>query len=383
MNVHFEWSIRQINKIGEELCGDSFIIAKHPEHITIALSDGLGSGVKASILATLTTRIAINLLENDLSLDEVVQTLTATLPVCKVRNLAYSTFVIARFYSDGKARIVEFDTPNTIFIRNKKKVALDYSNQIIDGKTIRETELDLQKGDWVFFVSDGVLNAGIGGLYPLGWGWDKTADYLEKHIHKSLSADDIVNKSIDTIRELYADNTGDDVSIIAIKVRRKLFATILTGPPSNKSLDEGIINNFINSSGKHIICGGTTAKIVSYHLGKPLDVDLNTMTHDVPPVGHINGIDLVSEGILTLTKVNELLKSDIKKKNIRFKNDGASNLLRILFSVDCIRFIVGQAINPAHQNPELPNQLGIRSAIINDISEKLKKRNKEVFIEYV
>ena len=383
MRLFFELGTKQLNKYGEELCGDSVAISRHSESVTLALSDGLGSGVKANILATLTTRIAMYMLEADLALSEVVQTLSETLPICEVRKLAYSTFAIAQFFNQGSARVVEFDSPSAMLLRQRKTQPVVYDERTIEGKKIRESLLDLEVGDWIIFVSDGVLNAGIGGVYPLGWGWDQTSHFLEEHAHPELSAQDLAEKVTETVRELYADAPGDDVSVVVIKVRRKLAASVLTGPPAEKNKDEAFVSRFIRRAGRLVVCGGTTAKIVSHHLGKPLEVDLKTMTQEVPAIARIEGVDLITEGILTLTKVSELLRSGAKKEEMRFHTDGATELVRLFLDVDHVHFFVGQAVNPAHQNPDLPHQLEIRLAVVREIAEELRKRGKEVSIESV
>lgn len=383
MKLYYEWGTRQINKHGEELCGDSIAVSRHAESVTLALSDGLGSGVKANILATLTTQIAMHMLENELSLDEVVQTLTETLPVDRVRKLAYSTFVIAQFFRHGSARVVEFDTPPTIFLRNRKTRKIDYEERNVKDKTIHESVLSLEAGDWVVFVSDGVLNAGIGGVYPLGWGWEQASRFLEGHAHRDLSAEDLAEKIAEAVGELYAGNPGDDVSVVVIKVRRKIVVTVLTGPPQDRMRDSELIAGFLKRAGKLAVCGGTTAKIVANRLGQPLDVDLSTMTPEVPPMARLKGIDLVCEGILTLMKTSELLGSGADRKMVKFRTDGAASLLRLLLEADHVHFLVGQAVNPAHQNPELPHQLGIRLKVVHEIGEELKTRGKEVTIEQV
>ena len=383
MRLYYEWGTRQLLKANEELCGDSITVARHADSVTLALSDGLGSGVKANILATLTTRIAMGMLENDLPLGEVVQTLTETLPVDRVRKLAYSTFAIAQFFKQGSARIVAFDSPAAIFLRRRKVQPVLYEERVLEEKRIQEGVLELQNGDWVIFVSDGVLNAGIGGVYPLGWGWDQAARFMEEQSHQDLTADDLAEKISETVKELYAGAPGDDVSIIVIKVRHKLVATVFTGPPATKNFDKEVISKFLKRTGRLAVCGGTTAKIVARHLGQPLEVDLKTITDDVPPMGKLEGIDLVSEGILTLTRASELLRSGIKKSDVRFQTDGAANLIRMLLGADHVHFIIGQAVNPAHQNPELPHQLGIRHMVVQEIGEELKERGKEVTYETV
>jgi hypothetical protein len=384
MKLFYEWGGKQLQKHGEELCGDNLAITRQADSVTLALSDGLGSGVKANILSTLTTQIVIHMMENELPLSEVVETLSRTLPVCEVRKLAYSTFSIGKFFSDGRARMVEFDTPSIILLRRRKAVSIPYDERKIEDKTIREMELEVKIGDWLVFLSDGVLNAGIGGLYPLGWGAEQVARFLEEHCHPDLSAQQLADKLTEAAWDLYCGKPGDDVSVAVIKVRHKLMATVLTGPPADKGLDKKTVANFAQHPGFLAVCGGTTAKIVARHLGdKPLEVDLATMKPDVPPLARLEGVDLITEGILTLTSTNELLQSGADQETVQFQTDAASALLRLCLDVDHIHFIVGLGVNPAHQNPELPRQLGMKLAVVREIAEELRKRGKEVTIETV
>ena len=383
MRLYYEWGTKQVHKKGEELCGDNIVVSRGADTVILALSDGLGSGVKANILATLTTHIAVRMLEDDLPIGEVVNTLSSTLPVCNVRKVAYSTFAIARFHSEGRARVVEFDTPPVILLRRRKSQVVAYEERVLDGKTVREAELELQAGDWVVFVSDGVLNAGIGGVYPLGWGWDQTARFLEKAAHPELSAEALAEKVAEAVQELYAGRPGDDVSVAVIKVRHKLAATVLTGPPAQRQADDERVSRFVHRAGKLIVCGGTTAKLVARQTGQPLEVDLSTGTLEVPPIARIPGIDLVTEGILTLTQVSNMLAAGADRSKVQYRDDGAATLIRLLLEVDHVHFIVGQAVNPAHQNPDLPHQLGIRMTVVREIGEELRRRGKEVTIEEV
>jgi hypothetical protein len=384
MRLFYEWGTKQLQKHGEELCGDNVSLARHSDYVTLALSDGLGSGVKANILSILTTRIVMHLMENELSLSEVVETLGKTLPVCDVRKLAYSTFAIGQFFRDGRARVVEFDTPPFILLRGRKSVPVPYEERQIEGKTIHESELQLKRGDWIVFVSDGVVNAGIGGLYPLGWGLDQIASFLQEHCHPDLSAQELADKLAQAVWDLYCSKPGDDVSVVVIKARQKLVATVLTGPPADKSADEAVVTRFRQCPGFLAVCGGTTAKIVARYLGgKPLEVDLATAKPDVPPLARVEGVDLTTEGILTLTKTNDLLQSGADKETVKFDTDGSSALVRLCLDVDHIHFMVGLSVNPAHQNPDLPRQLGMKLAIVREIAEELRKRDKEVTIETI
>lgn len=384
MRLFYEWGIKQLQKDGEELCGDNIAIARHADSVMLALSDGLGSGVKANILSILTTRIVMHLMENKLTLGEVVETLSKTLPVCEIRKLAYSTFAIGQFFSEGRARVVEFDTPSIVLLRQRRSVEVPYEERSIEGKTIHEMELELKNGDWVIFVSDGVVNAGIGGLYPLGWGLEQVVRFLEEHCHPDISAQQLADRLGQAVWDLYCGKPGDDVSVAVIKVRHKLIATVLTGPSADSSADKSVVANFVQRHGFLAVCGGTMAKIVARNLGgKQLDVDLTTMKPDVPPLARIEGIDLTTEGILTLTRTNDLLQSGATKESVKYGNDGASALVRLFLDVDHIHFMVGLSVNPAHQNPELPRQLGMKLAVVREIAEELRKRGKEATIETV
>jgi hypothetical protein len=384
MKLFYEWGTRQLQKHGEELCGDSVAVARQPNSVTLALSDGLGSGVKANILSILTTRIVMHLMENELPLAEVVETLSKTLPMCEVRKLAYSTFAIGQFFSEGYARVVEFDTPSVILLRGRESVPLCFGERQVEDKTIRELDVELQLGDCVVFVSDGVVNAGIGGRYPLGWGLEQVTRFLEEHSHPELSAQELADKLAEAVSELYCGEPGDDVSVAIIKARHKLMATVLTGPPADKGADEALVSKFARRSGFLAVCGGTTAKIVARHLGgKSLEVDLGTMRSDVPPLARMEGVDLTTEGILTLTGANNMLQRGADKESVKYQTDGASALVRLCLDVDHVHFIVGLGVNPAHQNPDLPGQLGMKLSVVREIAEQLRKRSKEVTIETV
>jgi serine phosphatase RsbU (regulator of sigma subunit) len=237
VTVFYEFGLRQINKKSEELCGDSVDFSVRPGLATLVFSDGLGSGVKASILSTLTTRIATRMLDGGLPLDEVVQTISETLPICRVRKIAYSTFSMAQLSTQGSAKLVAYDSPPPLVIRRGKIQPLPYEEREISGKRVCDYSFDLCRGDWLILVSDGVINAGIGGAYPLGWGWDEVAKYLEGHVHEALSAEQLAAKLARVVEELYEGPPGDDVSIAVVKARKKRVLTVFTGPPVERKDD--------------------------------------------------------------------------------------------------------------------------------------------------
>lgn len=382
MRVFYEFGLRQMNKKREELCGDSVEFSTKPEWATLVLSDGLGSGVKASILSTLTTRIATRMLDEGLPLDEVVQTVSETLPICRVRKIAYSTFSMAQFFTEGHARLVAYDSPPPFLVRRHKIQHLTCDESELGGKRICEYSFPLRHGDWLVLVSDGVVNAGIGGAYPLGWGWENLAGYLEGHTHESLSAQELAEKLARVVDELYEGPPGDDVSIAVVKARWRQIVVVFTGPPVEREDDDRIVRTLMSSPGKHVVCGGTTANIVARELGRNITVDLETGTDTVPATGRIEGIDLVTEGTLTMTKALEIIRRDEPNEELKLKIDGASCLVVLLREADEVRILLGRAMNPAHQHPNLPINLGLKTQVVHALAEELRKRGKQVDVEY-
>ncbi len=382
MKVFYEFGLKQINKRNEEICGDSVAYSLKPGTATLVMSDGLGSGVKANILSTLTTRIATRLLEGGLPLEEVVETVSETLPICRVRKIAYSTFSMAQLFGEGRVKLVEYDNPSVFFLRDSRVVSLACQERAVDGKRVKEYAFSVRPGDWLVFVSDGVLNAGIGGAYPLGWGWEEAGRYLEGHVHDSLTADAFAAKVAAVVGELYAGPPGDDVSIAVVKVRLRRFMTIFTGPPVRREDDARIVKALTSAPGRHVVCGGTASRIVARVLGRRIDVDVATGTDDIRPAGRIEVFDLVSEGVLTLRRTLDILREGVPSERLKLHVDGASALVVCLREADEIHILAGRAMNPAHQNPNLPRELALKTQVVNTLADELRRIGKDVAIEY-
>lgn len=376
----YEFGHSFVNKAGEELCGDSVVFTRNPEQVTLVLSDGLGSGVKANILSTLTTKIISVMLEKGASMQDVAETLSATLPLCQVRKIAYSTFSIAQGFSSGDTFLTEYDNPPAFFIREGKLHQLDYQVRQVGARTLREGRVRVRVGDWLVLVSDGEVHAGIGGVWNLGWNWDRIADYLEMRSSRNPSAQQLADDLVGTADKLYEKKPGDDTTAAVLKVREKRVATLLIGAPCNREDDARVVAELMNSAGRKLVCGGTTGTIVARELHQEIDVDMKTATSEVPPLGFIKGVDLLTEGTLTIMRTLALLR-DIRNLDIlRYKKDGASKLAHELSCADAIRIILGRAINPAHQNPSLPLDLGLKTKFVEEMVTLLRSRDKDVQI---
>lgn len=381
MSLIFETGVSSLIKNGEELCGDKVEIARSGNTLIAVLSDGLGSGVKANILATLTTKIIITMLKNGARLEEVLDTVGRTLPICQVRNLAYSTFTIVQIdYEKEEVYVVEFDNPGTIFLRGKRVLPLEMRTRKIAEKEIRECQFRMREGDVLVAMSDGVVHAGVGGVLNLGWQWNNVAEYLKKVI-EDQDASTIAQWLTEVCTQLYSNRPGDDTTVLAIKARYPKRATIVVGPPEDPKKDTYVSKELFRSNGKKVVCGGTTSKIIAREMNRDLKVKLSSLDTEVPPCGEIDGVDLVTEGVLTISRALDVLKQSNHVEEIQGK-DGASELARVLLDSDNIRFIVGKAINPVYQNPDLPIDYGFKMRLVESLEQYLEEQGKNIKIEY-
>lgn len=379
---------KSINKHSEELCGDKVEYSYDDEGCIIVMSDGLGSGVKANILATMTTKIAVTMLKNGASIEDTIETVINTLPECRVRKLAYSTFTIIRIDKNNNAYIAEYDNPPYFYYSNKRMIPVDKKERIIGSKKIYESNIHLQLGDTICVVSDGAIHAGIGQMLNLGWSWDEVNSYLKELNNVNRSSQLVNGNFIGVCNNLYNDKPGDDTTILTVKVRKPEVIDMFVGPPADRSLDPYLANIMKSSKNIKIICGGTTALIAERELEKEIIVDLESMKDDVPPIAFMDDFDLVTEGVLTLGKTLENIR---KLNNSSYENsmecsdyDGCTILTKLLTDVGThINFYVGRAVNPAHQNPNFPLGYNIKQNIVDNLIEELRKAGKKVSIAYM
>ena len=374
-----------LNKKGEELCGDQVKFTKSETKSTIVLSDGLGSGVKASILATLTTEILITMLNADVPLEEVIKTVIGTLPICQVRKIAYATFTIISInHLTNEFKVINFDNPPILYFKKGRIVKLETKIDKILGKKIQYSEGTLERGDFIGAISDGILYAGLGDTMNFGWGWDNTAKYMERiFISQATNSRTIIEQVMSETRSLYRENIGDDATFVGVYVRKPNPVMIFTGPPLDITQDELYADRLLNFPGRKVICGGTTGNLVANYMGETIEMDIATMRKDLPPIGKLKEVDLVTEGILTISKATEILrkcKGDIAR--LASDNNGAVLLAREIIEGDSIYFLVGQQINEFYQNPLLPKNISIRRNLIEDLVQLLRSQQKEVVIEY-
>ena len=389
MSVSIDVSYKSLNHHHEELCGDKVEILKTEDSDIVILADGMGSGVKANILSTLTSKILGTMFRMGATLEECVETIVKTLPICQVRQVAYSTFSILQIFKSGEAYLVEFDNPTCVFVRDGKLVDLPFTKREIEGKTIQECRFDTKLNDCFVLMSDGVIHAGVGQLLNFGWTWQSMADYTVKSMKTTRSASRlaaILSKACD---DLYEGQPGDDTTVAVTRVIERKTVSLFTGPPKTKEDDERCMKEFFAQEGKKAVSGGTSANIVARYLDKPIKTSLSYNDPEVPPTAKIEGMDLVTEGVLTLNRTLNLLKTYVEEdidENFFIELDrdnGGSQLAKMIIEdyTDFYMF-VGRAMNEAHQNPNLPFDLSIRLHLVEQIQELVTRMGKTVRVRY-
>ena len=379
---------KSINHYGEELCGDHVDVIEESERSTvIVLADGLGSGVKASILSTLTSKIISTMMAAGLPIEECVSTIAATLPVCSLRGVAYSTFTILHLLDNEVAEIIQYDNPHVIVLRDGENYDYPKTEMNIGGKVIYKSTIKLCENDIFIAMSDGCPHAGLGGLYNFGWKREDIISFMEVVAAGGYTAKNMSTMLVDECDKLYSHKPGDDTTACVVKIRKREPMNILFGPPSNRDDADRMMSLFFSKEGKHIICGGTTSSIAAKYLGKPLRASLSFERSDVPPIAELEGVDLVTEGVITMNKVIEYAKDYLGDNELyeqwNFKRDGASLISRLLFEeATDINFYVGRAINPAHQNPDLPINFSIKMNLVDELSDCLRKMGKRIKVSY-
>lgn len=387
----------QIYKYGQKIGGDVFLQKRNPERnqIVAVLSDGLGSGVKANVLASLTANMAKKLSFSPMDLKHSAKIIMDTLPICKERKISYSTFSIAdirysKFNSDIKLNFLEYDNPRALYYKEDKCIDWYGDKIILDRKkafkeeAIIHNQFDLKVGERLIIFSDGVTQSGLGTSTPLGWRLSGVKSFVSDILKQSpsISSRDLTKKIVYKALNLDGLASKDDITCCCIYIRKPRRTLIVTGPPFLKESDEIMCQKILNFKGKKIISGGTTALIVSRILNKRIEVDLSSWSKDVPPYSKMSGMDLVTEGMLTLTKVVNVLENKMALNTLN--NDAVKKYIELILDSDQVHFLVGTKINEAHQDPSIPVEIGIRRTLIERLRKALEENYlKETSIEYI
>ncbi len=378
----------QLKKYNQNAFGDYFLSKKYPDEgrLIAVLSDGLGSGIKANILSCMTATMLLKFVEGEVNIKKAAEIIMNSLPVCKVRRISYSTFSAIDCDDDGNVKIVEEGNPQFVWIRGEEVLEPEFSEVVskkFTNRKMKTYKFKVQQGDRIIFCSDGVTQAGLGGpRLKLGLRREGLIEIVREKIEKchDISSQELSKYIVNQARNIEIDrNPKDDVSACVLYYRQPRETLIFTGPPYHQQKDAEYSQIFDKFQGKKAICGGTTANLVSRELQKPISTENEISVGNLPSCSYMEGVDLVTEGILTLTKTLEYLETGIWT----VENAGVK-LVKFLLDSDCINFMVGAKLNQAHYDPNLPIEIEIRKNIIKKMANILEEKYfKKVSIQYM
>lgn len=382
----------QTHKAQQHVPGDAFLSKrlKDEQRIVSVLSDGLGSGVKANVLSTLTATMALNYASNNFDIRKTAHVIMKTLPVCSTRKISYSTFSIVDIDAAGHAKVIEYDNPSFMLIRNgkltelpKETIELDTPNK--SRNILKFSEFDCQLGDRLVLISDGVSQSGMGTpQFPLGWGEPAVGDFVCRNIveNSDISARDLARRIVQRALTHDKNRANDDITCGIFNIRQPRELMVVSGPPIAQKKDPELARIVQQFEGNKIICGGTTANIVAREWNQKIEVNLKDFSREVPPTSRMNGVDLITEGTITLAKVIEILERD--KFHEPTTANGAEQLVSAMLNSDIIHFVVGTKINDAHQDPNVPVELEIRRNIFKHIIRIMEEKHlKSTTLQFI
>ncbi|TVQ89043.1 MAG: stage II sporulation protein E [Bacteroidetes bacterium] len=391
-SFYIEVGVLQKSHTGERICGDIFLSRKIKEEnrTIVVLSDGMGHGVKANLLATLTATMAINFTAEHKDVHKIAEIIMNTLPVCSERKISYATFTIVDIEENGQTTIINYDNPESIVLRGEEEFKTQWHTITLEtgsnkGKEIQACTFKAQKEDRIVLLTDGVTQSGLGkGKYLLGFGWDNTRELILSQVkaNKVISATKLASAIVNKAHSNDEYYSKDDISTAVVYFREPRKLLLCSGPPFDKQKDEYLAEIVKNFNGKKIIAGGTTADIISLKLDIPIEDTLEFDDPDLPPISHMQGIELVTEGILTLSKVSGILENYNERTELG--KGPADNIIKLLLESDEIFLCIGTAVNIAHQDPNLPVELEIRRSVAKKIANLLEEKFlKEVNLEFI
>ncbi len=391
-DFHVDIDFQQKQPKGEVACGDVFHTRRiHEEGRTIlVLSDGIGHGVKANVLATLTASMALNYTSFHTKPEIAANIFMRVLPRNSEGKESYATFTIIEMDNNELVRIINYDNPPTIILRNgspyaPREIEMSIRGEENVGKILRIREFKPIKGDRIIFMTDGVTQSGLGTPnHPMGWGLANISLFAQKQIAREydISATRLCRKILNQAAMHDNFEVKDDTSCGVVYFREPREFMLITGPPFYKIKDFEFVKRIENFPGKKIICGGTTAEIIARELNREVKIQHRYADASIPPAAHMEGFEMVTEGILTMGKVEEILEG--YSSNVRLGSTPPEEVVKLLMEHDTIHIIVGTRINWAHQDPDQPVELEIRKFVVKRIVKLLEEKFfKQVEVEFV
>jgi hypothetical protein len=377
--LYYEVITEQISKRIEHPSGDVIDTERDKAATVHILCDGVGSGIKANVAATMCVARMKELLRSGFSLREAFASIVHTMEEARKKDLPIAFFTVTRVLSDGVAVILNYEMPEVLFVSKKYATHLKSIAQPFYEGIVSETNCMLYKGDGILLMSDGITQAGMGRGLPNGWGIEGVSKFVNDQLRNGVEIKNLPIAVINEAKKKWQNQNEDDLSISLIHCRKGIIVNIFTGPPVNSETDDDVVNQFLANDGLKIVCGATTAKIVARYLGKELEIDPTFNSMISPPNYEIDGIDLVTEGAVTLNQLYNIWGEDLEKLE---KDNPVSILYALLTVADRVNLFLGKSKNPAGEDISF-KQNGIlnRDKIIPLLIQKFQQYNKIVTTE--
>ncbi len=385
MSINIDFGFYSINHDGEEVCGDKVETKRAAGRFIGVLADGMGSGVKANILSTMGATILSTMLMGGESVESAVEMVVRTLPVCSERGMNYCTFSVITIDDYGEAKFTEFDNPPVWIIRNRQIVQPERIGRTVGDKVIWESKLMLVEGDIMVVTSDGALNAGQSNQFSFNWTWENVAAWLSERAHNYPSALRIAVDLVEAVDDLYGGQPTDDVTAMVVRIPYDQTVNLMFGPPEYPEDDEFMVHEFMASDGSRIICGGTTSNIVARVMGTPMETMSETAADGIPPISFMDGVDLVTEGVLTVTRAGDIMEHFFSSgynvanfEELDAQNGAAFLAKQLLENCTSLKVFIGRAKNPAYEGKAVPLDLDMKLKAIDRICNLLQTHGRHV-----
>lgn len=340
--LHLDVATHSTPRHTGEPIGDVVRVTRDKAATVIILADGLGHGITAQVAATLYSARLAELLRRDFSLRDAFLKVAHDIHATRADGGLYAALVLARVRPSGETTILTYDAPAAIFVG--AQVASVLAGHTLDGERalIREAHCFLEAGEGLLLMSDGVTQAGLGRGLRDGFTSDGVARFVTDCLGEQVPLAELGRRLHLRARELWGEKQGDDVTATLLSARIGQPLVLLSGPPANRSNDARAMREFLDAPGKKVICGASSAMMAARFLGKSLKVDQENASAITPPRYYLDGIDLVTEGVVTLNQVLNIVGAD----PTRYEPDNSvSTLTSWLKEADRIDFLVGRAAN--------------------------------------
>lgn len=378
--VHVEVEQAQSSKKPHDPCGDVTACERTPAATTLVCADGIGSGIRARIAAQMCASRILELLRLGFSPRKAFTAVARTMEQARDPSRPFAAFTLARVRNDGMATVVSYESPPAVLVSRRHAAALPQSPMELGGAMAMESNCYLEPGDAILVMSDGITQAGIGSRFPLGWQTEGVVRWLNDRLTDGLEVPSLPQHLLDEARRLWVQG-GDDCTVAMAHCRRGQIVNLFTGPPANRADDAHAVRRFVQSEGLKIVCGGSTAELVARVLKQRVCVEQDAKSLIAPPRYEIEGIDLVTEGAVTLNQVYNVIDEDIRELT---EDSGVTELCALLQIADRVNLFVGGAKSKAAGDISF-RQRGIltRDRIVPLLVEKLRAAGKLVVVETV